>query len=136
MRFCDAAYHDKMRAMITFSASMAQKIYAGADMFLMPSKSQPCGLAQLISMRYGTMPIVHAVGGLKDTVIPFNPETGTGNGVNFQSYNAWDMYNAIERALGLWENPDTRDQIMVNGMSGDYSWDVSADKYLHLYQSI
>ena len=136
MRFCDAAYHDKMRAMITFSASMAQKIYAGADMFLMPSKSEPCGLAQLISMRYGTMPIVHAVGGLKDTVIPFNPETGIGNGVNFQSYNAWDMYNAIERALGLWENPDTRDQIMVNGMSGDYSWDVSADKYLHLYQSI
>ena len=136
MRFCDAAYHDKMRAMITFSASMAQKIYAGADMFLMPSKSEPCGLAQLISMRYGTMPIVHAVGGLKDTVIPFNPETGTGNGVNFQSYNAWDMYDAIERALGLWENPETRDQIMVNGMSGDYSWNISADKYLHLYQSI
>ncbi len=136
MRFCDAVYHDKMRAMITFSASMAQKIYSGADLFLMPSKSEPCGLAQMISMRYGTIPVVHAVGGLKDTVIPFNPMEGTGNGVNFQSYNAWDMYDAIMRAVGIWRDPDQRDQIMVNGMSGDYSWDVSADKYLKLYQSV
>lgn len=136
MEFCDSAYHDKMRAMITFSASMAQKIYAGADMFLMPSKSEPCGLAQLISMRYGTIPVVHAVGGLKDTVIPFNPETGSGNGVNFQSYNAWDMYDAIERALAIWNDPAARDRVIVNGMSGDYSWNVSADKYLQLYQSI
>ena len=136
MRFCDAVYHDKMRAMITFSASMAQKIYSGADLFLMPSKSEPCGLAQMISMRYGTIPVVHAVGGLKDTVIPFNPMEGTGNGVNFQSYNAWDMYDAIMRAVEIWRDPDQRDQIMVNGMSGDYSWDVSADKYLKLYQSV
>ena len=136
MRFCDAVYHDKMRAMITFSASMAQKIYSGADLFLMPSKSEPCGLAQMISMRYGTIPVVHAVGGLKDTIIPFNPMEGTGNGVNFQSYNAWDMYDAIMRAVEIWRDPDQRDQIMVNGMSGDYSWDVSADKYLKLYQSV
>ena len=136
MRFCDAAYHDKMRSMITFSSSMAQKIYAGADLFLMPSKSEPCGLAQLISMRYGTIPVVHAVGGLKDTVIPYNPETGTGTGVNFQSYNSWDMYNAIERALDIWYNKESRDRIMFNGMSGDYSWDVSAEKYIRLYESI
>ena len=136
MRFCDAAYHDKMRSMITFSSSMAQKIYAGADLFLMPSKSEPCGLAQLISMRYGTIPVVHAVGGLKDTVIPYNPQTGTGTGVNFQSYNSWDMYNAIERALDIWYNKESRDRIMFNGMSGDYSWDVSADKYIRLYESI
>ena len=136
MRFCDAAYHDKMRAMITFSASMAQKIYAGADLFLMPSKSEPCGLAQLISMRYGTIPVVHAVGGLKDTVIPYNPAEGTGNGVNFQSYNPWDMYDAINRALAIWRDPEERDQIMVNGMSGDYSWDASAEKYLRLYESV
>ena len=136
MRFCDAAYHDKMRAMITFSASMAQKIYGGADLFLMPSKSEPCGLAQLISMRYGTIPVVHAVGGLKDTVVPYNPAEGTGNGVNFQSYNSWDMYDAIMRAIAIWSDPDERDQIMVNGMSGDYSWDVSADKYIKLYESV
>lgn len=136
MRFCDAAYHDKMRAMITFSSSMAQKIYSGADLFLMPSKSEPCGLAQLISMRYGTIPVVHAVGGLKDTVVPYNPAEGTGNGVNFQSYNAWDMYDAIMRGIAIWSDPEERDQIMVNGMSGDYSWDVSADKYLKLYESV
>ena len=136
MRFCDAAYHDKMRAMITFSSSMAQKIYSGADLFLMPSKSEPCGLAQLISMRYGTIPVVHAVGGLKDTVVPYNPAEGTGNGVNFQSYNAWDMYDAIMRGIAIWSDPEERDQIMVNGMSWDYSWDVSADKYLKLYESV
>ena len=136
MRFCDAAYHDKMRAMITFSSSMAQKIYSGADLFLMPSKSEPCGLAQLISMRYGTIPVVHAVGGLKDTVVPYNPAEGTGNGVNFQSYNAWDMYDAIMRGIAIWSDPEERDQIMLNGMSGDYSWDVSADKYLKLYESV
>ena len=135
-RFCDAAYHDKVRAMITFSASMAQKIYAGADLFLMPSKSEPCGLAQMISMRYGTIPVVHAVGGLKDTVIPYNPEAGTGTGVNFQSYNAWDMYNAIERALDIWYDPVSRDKIMVNAMSGDYSWKKSAEIYIRLYQSV
>ena len=136
MRFCDAAYHDKMRAMITFSSSMAQKIYSGADLFLMPSKSEPCGLAQMISMRYGTIPVVHAVGGLKDTVVPYNPAEGTGNGVNFQSYNAWDMYDAIMRGIAIWSDPEERDQIMLNGMSGDYSWDVSADKYLKLYESV
>ena len=136
MRFCDAAYHDKMRAMITFSSSMAQKIYSGADLFLMPSKSEPCGLAQLISMRYGTIPVVHAVGGLKDTVVPYNPAEGTGNGVNFQSYNAWDMYDAIMRGIAIWSDPEERDQIMLNGMSGVYSWDVSADKYLKLYESV
>ena len=136
MRFCDAAYHDKMRAMITFSSSMAQKIYSGADLFLMPSKSEPCGLAQLISMRYGTIPVVHAVGGLKDTVVPYNPAEGTGNGVNFQSYNAWDMYDAIMRGIAIWSDPEERDQIMLNGISGDYSWDVSADKYLKLYESV
>ena len=136
MRFCDAAYHDKMRAMITFSSSMAQKIYSGADLFLMPSKSEPCGLAQLISMRYGTIPVVHAVGGLKDTVVPYNPAEGTGNGVNFQSYNAWDMYDAIMRGIAIWSDPEERDQIMLNGMSGDDSWDVSADKYLKLYESV
>lgn len=136
MRFCDAAYHDKFRALITFSASMAQKIYAGSDIFLMPSKSEPCGLAQLISMRYGTIPVVHAVGGLKDTVIPFNPMDGTGNGVNFQSFNAGDLLGAIRRAIAIWWQPDQRKAIIHNGMAGDYSWNVSADEYIRIYESI
>ena len=136
MRFCDAAYHDKFRALITFSASMAQKIYAGSDIFLMPSKSEPFGLAQLISMRYGTIPVVHAVGGLKDTVIPFNPMDGTGNGVNFQSFNAGDLLGAIRRAIAIWWQPDQRKAIIHNGMAGDYSWNVSADEYIRIYESI
>ena len=136
MRFCDAAYHDKMRAMITFSSSMAQKIYSGADLFLMPSKSEPCGLAQLISMRYGTIPVVHAVGGLKDTVVPFDAETGKGNGVNFQSFNATDMLDAIKRAIAIWQNKEQRKTIMSNAMSGDYSWKASAEEYCKLYESL
>lgn len=136
MRFCDAAYHDKFRAMITFSASMAQKIYASADLFLMPSKSEPCGLAQMIAMRYGTIPVVHAVGGLKDTVIPFNHVDGTGNGVNFQSFNAGDLLDAIKRALAIWQDEDQRKAVTQNGMRGDYSWDASAEEYLRIYQSV
>lgn len=136
MRFCDAAYHDKFRAMITFSASMAQKIYASSDLFLMPSKSEPCGLAQMIAMRYGAIPVVHAVGGLRDTVIPFNHLDGSGNGVTFQSFNAGDLLGAIKRAIAIWWDEDQRRQIIHNGMTGDYSWDVSADEYIRIYQSI
>ena len=127
-KYCDYAYHDKFRAVIKFSAPLAQQIYAGADLFLMPSKSEPCGLAQMIAMRYGTIPIVHTVGGLKDTVPPFNPETSEGSGVTFQSFNAQDMLGAIRRAMAIWRDPDQRKAIMKNAMSGDYSWKVSAGK--------
>ena len=135
-KYCDFTYHDKFRAIIKFSAPLAQRIYAGADIFLMPSKSEPCGLAQMIAMRYGTIPVVHAVGGLKDTVIPFNAETGEGNGVNFQTFNANDMLDAIKRAIAIWSDKDQRKTIMSNAMSGDYSWKASADEYLKIYESL
>ena len=135
-KYCDYAYHDKFRAVIKFSAPLAQQIYAGADLFLMPSKSEPCGLAQMIAMRYGTIPIVHTVGGLKDTVPPFNPETSEGSGVTFQSFNAQDMLGAIRRAMAIWRDPDQRKAIMKNAMSGDYSWKASAGKYREIYESL
>ena len=135
-KYCDYTYHDKFRAMIKFSASLAQRIYAGADIFLMPSKSEPCGLAQLIAMRYGTIPVVHAVGGLKDTVSPFNPETLEGSGVTFQSFNASDMLDAIRRAVAIWKDGKQREVIMKNAMSGDYTWTASAGEYIKLYESL
>lgn len=135
-KYCDFTYHDKFRAIIKFSAPLAQRIYAGADIFLMPSKSEPCGLAQMIAMRYGTIPVVHAVGGLKDTVVPFNEETGEGNGVNFQTFNANDMLDAIKRAIAIWSDKEQRKAIMSNAMSGDYSWKASSDEYLKIYESL
>jgi len=100
----------------------------------MPSAFEPCGLIQLIAMRYGTVPIVRETGGLKDTVIPFNPETGEGTGFTFYSYNAHDMLNAIERAVALYrEDKKSRRKLIGNGMRGDYSWGASAKKYMDLY---
>ena len=128
---------DKMSLNLLFNLKLASKIYAACDMYLMPSKSEPCGLSQLIAMRYGTIPIVNAVGGLKDTVIPFNIETGVGTGFNFQSYNADDMLGAINRALEIYyNNRPVFNKIIDNAMSGDYSWKKSAKKYMNLYCKI
>lgn len=129
-------YPDKVRVQIAFSAVMAQHIYAGADLFLMPSKFEPCGLAQMIAMRYGTIPVVHAVGGLRDTVIPYRADEGTGNGINFQSYNADDMLDAIYRALSLYHDKVHWRKIKANAMSGDYSWEKSAARYKELYEKL
>lgn len=128
--------HDKIRGYIGFSGAMAQKIYAGADMFLMPSKSEPCGLSQMIAMRYGTVPIVHSVGGLHDTVPAFNPETKEGRGVTFQSFNAHDMLDAIRRAVDLYNNKTLWRAIRKNAMSGEYSWREPAQKYIEIYEEI
>ena len=130
------ARHDKVRSIIAFSNEMASKIYAGADMFLMPSLSEPCGLSQMIAMRYGTIPIVHTVGGLKDTVQPFNPETKEGTGVTFQSYNAYDMLDAIYRAAGLYHDKTLWRKLVKNAMTQDFGWDKSADEYIDLYNSL
>lgn len=129
-------HHDKIRGYVGFSGAMAQKIYAGADMFLMPSKSEPCGLSQLIAMRYGTVPIVHTVGGLKDTVIPFNPETKEGRGITFQSYNAYDMLDAVRRAIDLYNNKPLWRVVRKNAMTEDYSWSNPAQKYIEIYKEI
>ena len=128
--------HDKIRGYIGFSGAMAQKIYAGADMFLMPSKSEPCGLSQMIAMRYGTIPIVHSVGGLHDTVPAFNPQTKEGRGVTFQSFNAYDMLDAIRRAIDLYNNKPLWRALRKNAMSGEYSWSVPAKEYIEIYKEI
>ncbi len=128
--------HDKIRGYIGFSGAMAQKIYAGADLFLMPSKSEPCGLSQMIAMRYGTIPIVNSVGGLYDTVPAFNPQTKEGRGVTFQSYNAYDMLDAIRRAVDLYNNKPLWRALRKNAMSGEYSWSVPAQKYIEIYKEI
>lgn len=125
---------NKMRSIIAFNLDVASKIYAGADMFLMPSKSEPCGLAQMIAMRYGTVPIVHRVGGLRDTVIPFSPSSQEGNGITFESYNPWDMFDAIRRGVALYDSKDSWIAIRKNCMLTDFSWDKSADKYIELYE--
>lgn len=128
--------HDKIRGYIGFSGAMAQKIYAGADMFLMPSKSEPCGLSQMIAMRYGTIPIVHTVGGLNDTVPPFNPETKEGRGITFQSFNAYDMLDAIRRGIDLFSDKTSWRALRKNAMNGEYSWEKPAKEYIEIYKEI
>lgn len=129
-------HHDKIRGYVGFSGAIAQKIYAGADMFLMPSKSEPCGLSQLIAMRYGTIPIVHSVGGLKDTVKPFNPETKEGTGITFQSFNAYDMLDALRRAVDLYNDKPLWRVMRKNALQQDFSWTKPAEKYIEIYKEI
>ena len=129
-------YGNKLAVIINFSKDIASKIYAGSDMFLMPSKFEPCGLSQLIAMRYGSVPIVRETGGLKDTVPAFNPVTREGSGFTFKTYNAYDMLDAIRRAVGTYYNKEEWSSIVSNDMSGDYSWKVSAKEYVKLYNEI
>ncbi len=120
---------------LAFDKALAKRIYAGADIFLMPSKSEPCGLAQMIASRYGTVPIVRETGGLVDTIKPYNPKTGKGNGVTFASYNAHDMLDAIGRAVKLYNDADRWDELKRNAMAMDFSWDASAREYLEMYNN-
>ena len=130
-------YPDKVSSNIYFSNELSHKIYAACDAFLMPSRFEPCGLSQLISMRYGTLPIVRETGGLKDTVNPYNKYTGEGNGFSFTSYNVEDMLYVINYAMDVYYNsPDEWDKIVQNAMSSDFSWDISAKKYLDMYSEI
>ena len=130
-------FPDKLRAVLGFSGDLASKIYAGADIFLMPSKFEPCGLSQMISMRYGTIPIVRETGGLKDTVVPYNGVTRQGTGFTFYSYNAHDMLYAIERAVGLYyDYKDDWKQLVQNAMSQDFSWNNICKQYIALYENL
>ncbi len=126
----------KVSANIRFDNVLAHKIYAASDLFLMPSLFEPCGLGQLISLRYGTLPIVRETGGLKDTVISYNEETGEGNGFSFPSYNAHDMLYTIKRATGICKKKTLLNKLRKAAMSCDYSWNNSADKYMELYHSL
>jgi starch synthase len=130
------AYQGRMSAATVFSAELASKIYGGADLFLMPSISEPCGLAQMISLRYGTIPIVRETGGLSDSIVPYNRETGKGNGISFQSVNAQDMLGAIKRAIALYWDKEQWAILVGNGMKSDFSWKASSKEYLRLYKEM
>lgn len=130
-------YPTKLNAAISFSSDMASKIYGASDMFLMPSKFEPCGLSQMIAMRYGSVPIVRETGGLKDTVDAFDPETGKGVGFTFKSFDAYDMLDAIRRAvLTYYQKKDDFAIIRKNGMDRDFSWRKSAKEYIDMYKSL
>ena len=129
-------YPAKVSANITFNLDLAQKIYAGADMFLMPSKSEPCGLSQMIAMRYGTVPVVRETGGLKDTVEPYTAAEGTGNGFTFANFNAYDMLYVIRQAEAVYQDKTSWKKLMKNAMNRDFSWKEPARDYIALYQKI
>ena len=130
-------FPDQVAAKITFNLGLAARMYAGADIYLMPSKSEPCGLSQMNAMRYGTVPVVHATGGLKDTVPPCDENGEGGLGFTFQSYNADDFLAAIERALNLYRNnPDGFHALQRREMSQDFSWNVPAGRYMELFRKM
>ncbi|MGH2457365.1 MAG: glycogen synthase GlgA [Chloroflexota bacterium] len=127
-------YANRVAIYLTFNAALAQKIYAGSDLFLMPSRFEPCGLGQLISLRYGSIPVVRHTGGLADTIDDFDPRTGQGNGFSFERYNQIDLYTAVVRAVENFNHADTWRLLQDRGMRADYSWSASARKYEDLYR--
>lgn len=130
-------YPGRFSAQLTYSGPLSEQIYAGADMFLMPSVSEPCGLSQMIAMRFGTLPIVRETGGLKDTVFPYNRFEGTGRGFTFADINAYDMLWVIREAIGLYyNNQEAWVSMQKEGMTADFSWNQSAQEYLKIYQRI
>ena len=129
-----AKYPDKMGVKIGFVPSLARKIYAGADLFLMPSKSEPCGLSQMVALRYGTVPIVRETGGLRDSIT--DSGDGEGNGFTFKTYNAHDMLGAIRRGLDAYWNKEYWDTLVVRAIECDYSWGKSASEYIKMYKQV
>jgi len=127
------AYRSKAAVFLTFNAELAHKIYAGSDLFLMPSRYEPCGLGQMIAMRYGSVPVVRATGGLADTVADLDPRSGEGNGFSFEPYDRWALFAAIVRAVENFKYGDTWRQLQIRGMSADFTWRASAAKYVDLY---
>ena len=127
-------YPDKVSANIYSSEAMSHKVYAACDAFLMPSLFEPCGLSQLMSLRYGTLPIVRETGGLKDTVEPYNEYEGTGTGFSFRNYNAHEMYNTIRYAHSVYVDKRREwNRLIDRAMAADFSWKASADQYAELY---
>ncbi len=128
------SYSQKAAIFLTFNAPLAQKIYAGCDLFLMPSRFEPCGLGQMIAMRYGAVPVVRATGGLADTVHNFDARTVEGNGFTFSRYDRWALFAAVVRALETYRHQEVWRKLQINGMSTDFSWHKSAKRYVELYQ--
>jgi starch synthase len=133
-RYAAWRYPDKVVAHLIFDDTLARKVYAAADILLMPSLFEPCGIAQLIAMRYGCLPLVREIGGLRDTVKPFNEFTNQGNGFSFTNFNAHDLLHTLRRALDFYHKPEIWRQIVVAAMNEDFSWDKSVVKYLELYK--
>ncbi len=136
-RYAEVSHPDQVRSFLFFDAKLAQQIYASCDLFLMPSAFEPCGLSQMMSMRYGTLPLVRETGGLKDTVIPYNQYTGEGDGFSFKNYNAHDMLHVFEWACELFENHrDVWNTLAERAMAKDFSWAKSAKEYINLYDYV
>mgnify|MGYP002239374594 CR=1 FL=1 len=133
-REMQAEYPEQVHVTVGFVPAMARRIYSGADMFLMPSQNEPCGLAQMVAMRYGTIPVVRETGGLKDSV--FDAGGKDGNGFTFKTYNAHDMLGAIRRAEGLFGNKPLWKEAMTDAMESDFSWKKSANDYVNVYRMI
>lgn len=129
-------YPDKVRAIIKYDKDLSKQIYAGSDLFLMPSQAEPCGLSQMIACRYGAVPIVRETGGLYDTIKAFNPATGEGNGVTFYAFHPYEMKDAVGRALHIYYDKPLWKKLVKNAMSTDFSWKVSADRYMEMYRSM
>ena len=135
--WAEQQYRGKMAARFAMDHELAHRLYASADFFLMPSQFEPCGLSQMMSLRYGTVPIVRETGGLRDTVLSYNEYTKEGNGFTFLNYNAHDMLYVIKRALSYYkEQPEVIKELRIRGMEGDYSWTHSAGEYVKLYEKI
>ena len=129
-------YPDKIKVFLEFNKDLSKKIYAGSDIFLMPSKSEPCGLAQMICSAYGTIPVVRETGGLYDTIQGYNKYTGEGNGFTFANYNAHEMKDAVERAVDLFDEKEKWNALCKKAMDTDFSWNASASKYIALYNEL
>ncbi|MCZ8521437.1 glycogen synthase GlgA [Paenibacillus caseinilyticus] len=135
-RWAADTFPDKLSAQILFDEGLARQVYAGSDLFLMPSLFEPCGIGQLVAMRYRSVPIVRETGGLKDTVIPYNDETGEGTGFSFAHYNAHDMLYTVDRAVNLYRDPVVWSNLMSNIKKKDFSWGKSAKQYASLYGAL
>lgn len=136
-KYFNEQYPDKCGVKIGFDIELAQQIYAGCDMFLMPSAFEPCGLSQMISMRYGALPIVHEIGGLKDSVQSYNPIENTGTGFGFEEYSSFYLVEAIKLALDVYKNkPDVWKKLQYNAMNQDFSWETASENYEELYKQI
>jgi starch synthase len=129
------AFPDRVGVQIAYDNALAHKIEAGADMFLMPSRYEPCGLNQIYSLRYGTVPVVRATGGLDDTIEPFNAKTGKGTGFKFEAYEGPALLDCVQRALEAFRNAKAWQKVMLNGMAQDFSWKPSAAEYARLYET-
>ncbi|EGW40523.1 glycogen synthase GlgA [Desulfosporosinus sp. OT] len=136
LRYFASKYPEKLAIRLEFSDELAHQIYAGADMFLMPSRFEPCGISQMIAMRYGTIPIVRETGGLKDTVMPYNELNGTGNGFSFLNYNAHELLFTVQHALKLYQEEQLWNNLRQNALTSDFGWDRSANAYIEIYESL